>query len=165
MRLNLHEIIGVPGRELPFDYEPLLPDMLFDSVTGFLTPLRAAGKVRNSAGVLVLTAVISADVACVCARCLAEVQRHIELHTEAILAEEIQDEDNTDIYLLEGDYIDLDEVIVTDFVLSMEQRFLCGEDCRGLCEKCGKNLNDGPCSCGAQTDPRLTVLGRLLENE
>jgi len=165
MQLNLHEIIGVPGRELPFDYEPDFSDISFDSVTGFAVPPRAVGMVRNSAGVLVLTAVISADVACVCARCLTEFQRQIKLSTEAVLAEELQDENNTDIYLLDGDYIDLDEVVKTAFVLNMDQRFLCKEDCKGLCEKCGKNLNDGPCSCRVESDPRLAVLGQFLEKE
>lgn len=77
----------------------------------------------------------------------------------------MQNEDNPDIFLLEGDYIDVDEVTVTAFVLNMEQRFLCSEDCKGLCDKCGKNLNEGPCDCKAETDPRLAVLGQLLEKE
>ena len=60
---------------------------------------------------------------------------------------------------------DVDEIIVTDFILNMDQRFLCSQDCKGLCEKCGADLNNGPCSCKLNTDPRFAVLGQLLENK
>ena len=165
MRLNLREIAQVPGGQIPFRYEKDLSDLPFDSVAAFHGPLAGKGVVRNTAGVLVLTADVSVEAVCVCARCLAEFERQMPLHVEAVLADELQDEENPDIYLLDGDDIDVDEVILTAFVLNMEQRFLCREDCQGLCEKCGKNLNDGPCQCRAETDPRLAALQQLLENE
>lgn len=165
MRLNLREIINIPGGKVSFDYEPDISDMSFDSVLSFKTPLRAKGHIENEAGVLLLKAELSADLVCQCARCLKEFEKHIEFHTEAVIAEEVQDEDNPDIYLLDGDYVDVDEVIVTAFVLNIDQRFLCKEDCKGLCPKCGKNLNDGPCDCKGETDPRLAVLSQLLEKE
>ena len=165
MRLDLHEIIGIPGSSASFKYEIDLSDMHFDLVKAFKNPVTAEGEVRNIAGVLVLSATVTADMVCICARCLTEFEKHIDLAVEATLSEEVQDEDNPDIYLLDGDFIDVDEVIITAFVLNMEQRFFCREDCRGLCDKCGNNLNDGPCHCKAETDPRLAVLGQLLENE
>lgn len=49
--------------------------------------------------------------------------------------------------------------------LELPQRYLCREDCRGLCPTCGKNLNEGPCGCREDNgDPRMDVLRRLLEN-
>ena len=42
---------------------------------------------------------------------------------------------------------------------------LCSEDCKGLCPRCGADLNLGPCSCKKETDPRLAVLAKLLENK
>ena len=50
-------------------------------------------------------------------------------------------------------------------VLDLDERLLCREDCKGLCDKCGADLNEGPCSCKAEIDPRLAVLGQLLEND
>ena len=166
MRLDLHEIINIPGGEVDFAYEPDTTGLEFESVKGFAMPLRAAGRIRNTAGVLRLTADLTAELDCVCARCLKEFKKPFRLHTEAILAEEVQDEDsNPDIFLLDGDYIDVDEVVITAFVLNMEQKLLCSEDCKGLCNKCGKDLNDGPCGCKAEQDPRLAVLGQILEKE
>lgn len=165
MRLDLREIINLPGKSVKFDYQPDMDGLEFDSVNRFLSPVKAVGEIVNIAGVLTLNAEIEADLECVCARCLKEFDKHIRLHTEAIIVEEAQDEDNPDIFFLDGDYMDVDEVIVTAFILNMEQRFLCSEDCKGLCDKCGKNLNDGPCGCKAETDPRLAVLGQLLEKD
>ena len=65
----------------------------------------------------------------------------------------------------EGDEIDLDEILSTCFVLDMETKFLCREDCKGLCDRCGSNLNLGPCGCRKQIDPRFAVLEQLLDKD
>jgi len=165
MRLNLSGIINVPGSSVSFDYEPDVSGLVFESVAEFVRPLRASGSVRNTAGVLTLSAEITADLCCVCARCLKEFEKHIQLPCEAVLAESIQNEEESDAYLLDGDEADLDEVLLTAFVLNMDQRFLCREDCKGLCERCGKDLNEGPCGCMQEIDPRLAALSRFLEDE
>lgn len=165
MRLDLREIINIPGGTVSFDYLPDISELDFPSVTGFTSPLRAVGAVRNNAGVLALRAEITAKLSCDCARCLREFEKSINLPIEAVLVEEAQDVEDPDIYLLDGNSIDVDEVILTAFILNLEQRFLCSEDCKGLCEKCGKNLNDGPCTCRAESDPRFAVLEQLLEKE
>jgi uncharacterized protein len=165
MRLDLREIINIPGGTVSFDCLPDVSELDFPSVTGFTEPLRAVGTVRNTAGVLMLKAVITAKLRCTCARCLREFEKDFRLDTEAVLVTEAQDKDDPDLYILDGDCVDVDEVVITAFVLNLDQRILCSEDCKGLCEKCGKNLNDGPCSCRAESDPRFAVLGQLLENE
>ncbi len=164
MRLNLHEVIGNPGKSVDFSYQPDLSALEFESVKAIHSPVTAEGRVYNSAGVLKLEGTLHVDMTCICARCLKEFERSMLLPLNAVLADGAEDEENPDIFLLDGDYIDLDEVVITAFVLDVEQRYLCREDCKGLCSKCGKDLNDGPCSCAVDTDPRLAVLGQLLEN-
>ena len=73
--------------------------------------------------------------------------------------------DDPDLYILEGDEIDLDEILSTCFVLDMETKFLCDEDCKGLCSSCGQNLNLGPCKCRKPIDPRFAVLEQLLDKD
>ena len=51
-------------------------------------------------------------------------------------------------------------------VLDMDTKTLCSEDCKGLCPRCGADLNQGPCSCAKKdVDPRLAVLAKLLEKD
>ena len=164
MRLNLREVIENPGNSVDFSYQPDFSGLNFECVKSIEPSISAEGRVYNSAGVMKLEGTLHVDMICICSRCLKEFTRSTDLPLNAILADEAIDEENPDIFLLDGDYIDLDEVVTTAFVLDVEQIYLCSEDCKGLCPKCGKNLNDGPCSCTADADPRLAVLGQLLEN-
>ena len=42
---------------------------------------------------------------------------------------------------------------------------LCREDCRGICRKCGRNLNEGDCGCDTvELDPRMAVIAEIFKN-
>ena len=150
---------------MPFDYELDLGNFAFGSVKSMRAPLFVSGAVRNTAGILSLEAEVDADMVCACARCLRAFDKKIHLHVSALLTDDEEKRDDPDMFVLDGDWLDVDEVIRTAFILSLEQRFLCKEDCKGLCATCGADLNEGPCKCKASVDPRLAVLGQLLENE
>ena len=164
MNLNLHDVIGIPSAEKEFSFSPDFSDYSFGSVLS-LGDAAARGRVRNEAGILKLEGSLQTSMHCECARCLKEFDKQVDMPVTAVIADELQDEDNPDIFLLNGDFADLGEVFSTAFVLNVDQRQLCNEDCRGLCDKCGKNLNDGPCSCVPEKDPRLAVLGQFLEKD
>ena len=67
--------------------------------------------------------------------------------------------------VLNSGKVDLDDLARTAFILGMDTKTLCSEDCKGLCARCGADLNVGPCSCKKEADPRLAVLAKLLENK
>lgn len=59
----------------------------------------------------------------------------------------------------EGDRIDLTELIREQILLDEPIKHLCSGDCKGICQKCGKNLNEGPCNCKEEhQDPRWDAL-------
>ena len=165
MLLDLREIIGVPGGLVEFDYEPDLSDAAEGSVVQIIQPTRAAGSVVNRAGALTLSANVDALCLCVCARCLKEFEYPIHQQVSAYLTEGGEDGEDPDSYLLQGDKIDLDEIIITEFVLETTDTILCDADCAGLCEKCGFDLNEGPCDCDDDIDPRLSILKQFLDDE
>ena len=80
------------------------------------------------------------------------------------LVEEFTNEDSEDegVFPLEADAADLEEIVRTVFVLNLDSKLLCKPDCKGLCCRCGKNLNDGPCGCQKELDPRFAALQQLL---
>ena len=164
MRLDLRELINIPGKSISFSYDLDLGNMAFPSVKEIKRPLAVEGTVYNEAGVVRLKAEVSCDLICICDRCASEFCKTKQLDVEAVFADEIVNEDNVDIFLLDGNFADIDEVIINAFVLSMESKFLCRDDCKGLCPQCGKNLNEGPCSCKSDVDPRLAVLEQLLDD-
>ncbi len=59
--------------------------------------------------------------------------------------------------------LDLREAIRQNLLLALPMQPICTEACAGLCPHCGKNLNEGPCSCEPTPDERLSVLGDLLK--
>ena len=166
MLLELREVIGVPGNRVRFEYEPDLSGAAFGSVVRIEKPARAAGSVVNSAGVLTFSADVDAECVVCCARCLKEFRLPVSTQISAYLTESSeQSNEDSDGYMLQGDKVDADEIIITEFVLELDQRLLCRPDCAGLCQKCGSDLNDGPCSCKADIDPRLAALQQLLDND
>ena len=164
MFLDLHEIIEVPGGRVPFRCELSADRLSFPALVSFSGPVTASGEVKNTAGILELDAVVEADMIVRCDRCTAEFPRKLSLPVSVTLKADPDEEDYEELFPLEGDGVDVCDVLETCFILNMDQKFLCSEDCRGLCERCGRNLNDGPCGCGKQTDPRMAVLAQLLDD-
>ena len=98
-------------------------------------------------------------------RCARDFSREVRFPIDVVLVTELADEENEDewVFPLEGDSADLDDIVRTVFVLSLDSKLLCKEDCKGICQRCGKNLNDGPCNCQKELDPRFAALKQLLE--
>ncbi len=165
MRLNLCEIIEMPGKSLPFECQLETERLMCPSIKAFLAPPIGSGKIINTAGTLSLIGKLEAYLVLLCDRCGCEYQRHLEIPLEAKLAADESDEGDPETYPLEGDWLDVSDVLETSLILSMDQKSLCSEDCAGLCSKCGKNLNCGPCDCKKEIDPRLAVLQQLLDKE
>lgn len=163
MGLDLRDLIDKPGGRVSFSYDLDTERISFPSVISYPRPPHAEGFIENQAGALTLRGLLTADMLCRCDRCASEYELRKEIRLEIPLAAELQDEENPDIFLIEGDALDLDDVLETSLVLDMESKFLCRPDCAGLCAVCGANLNDGPCNCRNPNDPRLAVLEQLLD--
>ena len=99
----------------------------------------------------------------VCDRCGKEFLQDKEITYSCMLAEELQNEDNDEIVLLTDGEVDLGDLARTAFILGMDTKTLCSEDCKGLCPGCGVNLNQEPCRCKKQADPRWAALEQLLD--
>ena len=167
MLLGLSKIIDCPGASVPFSTSVDLSDLCFGVSYPVSEPVKAEGMVRNTAGVLVMTGEITTCIHGTCDRCATAFDREIELPINVVLVTEMANEENEDewVFPLEGDSADLDDIVRTVFVLNLDSKLLCKEDCKGLCHRCGKNLNDGPCNCQKELDPRFAALKQLLENK
>ena len=165
MLLGLSKIIDCPGASVPFSTSVDLSDLRYGICNPVSEPVLAEGVVRNTAGVLVMTGQIQTTIHGICDRCTSPFDREIVFPIDVVLVTELADEENEDerVFPLEGDSADLDDIVRTVFVLNLDSKLLCKEDCKGLCHRCGKNLNDGPCNCQKERDPRFAALKQLLE--
>ena len=164
MRLGLSQIIDRPGESVSYSAVVDLSDLQYGAGCPVTEPVLASGTVRNTAGVLMMKGKITTCIHGICDRCATEFDRDVDIPIDAVLVTELANEENEDewVFTLEGDSADLDDIVRTIFVLNMDSKLLCSDDCQGLCCKCGKNLNEGPCGCGKEIDPRLAALRQLL---
>jgi uncharacterized protein len=71
-------------------------------------------------------------------------------------------EELADLATYENDEVDLEEMIREELLLALPMAAVCAESCKGLCPTCGKNLNEGPCTCEpAPKDDRWGALKNL----
>ena len=93
MKLNLREIIEIPGGSVPFAQELDTALLDFPSVRAYTAPITAEGKVVNTAGILTLQGKLHAQMLCVCDRCGAEFPRTVDLDLHADITADAQDDD------------------------------------------------------------------------
>jgi uncharacterized protein len=104
-----------------------------------------------------------------CDRCLDEVKTFLELVIDKEVdmkqsAEgRIEDLDETDFVI--GYNLDVDKLIYSEILVNWPMKTLCKEDCKGICRKCGTNLNHGSCDCDTvELDPRMAVIAEIFKN-
>ena len=165
MLFDVKPILHTPGKRLEFQFELDLSDVEFAGRYPVSQPVSVSGQVRNTADVLELELTARTTLDAMCDRCGKEFSQDKEVTYSCVLAEEVQNDDNDEIVLLEDGKADVGDLARTAFILGMDTKTLCSEDCKGLCPRCGADLNLGPCSCKKETDPRLAVLAKLLENK
>ena len=167
MLLDLSKIIDRPGASRPFSEDLDLSDLVFGNCKPAEEPVHAEGVIRNTAGVLLVDGTVTAQLHGICDRCAREFRRCVQYPIEAVLVQELLDEESEGrwAFALQGNNADLEDVIRTVFVLGMDSKLLCRDDCKGLCCRCGANLNDGPCSCGKEIDSRFAALQQLLKDK
>ena len=165
MLLDLKPILVTPGASLPFETHENLSDLVFGSCKPASKPVLAYGKVRNTAGVLELTGELTTTLHGVCDRCASEFTRAVQIPIHAVLVseEELEQAEDEWVFGIHDGCADLTDIITTAFVLNMDSQLLCRTDCKGVCFRCGKNLNEGPCGCRKEPDSRFAVLQQLLD--
>ena len=149
-----------------FDFEGRISDLeIFEPYVGNFKTNVSLNKFDNQI-ILDSRTGIAADL--VCDRCASEFQTVIESKYKMVYLFRTNFDDTASereevVYLhLDTDKIDLDKDIRDYAVLAVPMKQLCSEDCKGLCAKCGKNLNDGLCDCAEEViDSRWEIIQKL----
>ncbi len=166
MKLDLKPFAQQPGAVLPFEFQLDLSGTEWNGARPFTRPVRVRGEVRNRAGAMELDARLDTVLSLACDRCAKPFEREKTVEYETLLAFELANGESDDIVLLNRDgELELDELMREVFLLEMDTKNLCSQDCRGLCPGCGADLNVEPCRCRKETDPRWAKLARLLGPE
>lgn len=129
------------------------------------------GDLSKSAASTTLKGRLAGTLEIDCDRCLEPQQRpiDIELDLEFVPERSFGADDNLELQsgdmkidALADEHIDTAQIAREQILLDVPQQFFCREDCQGLCQKCGANLNETDCGCSdTEIDPRWAALKNL----
>ena len=164
--LKVADALKNPGQTYPFTADAQLEEMevLGDPVR--FEDIRVEGEFLCTGDNVSLTATAVAEVISRCSRCLEEVRLPIRADVDAVFSRRPDPED-PDLYGFEASILELTDAVRDALLLELPLRFLCGEDCKGLCPQCGVNLNKGSCTCqegGEVTNP-FSALKAIVQND
>ncbi|MEM7481630.1 MAG: DUF177 domain-containing protein [Acidobacteriota bacterium] len=137
-----------------------------------LGPVIWRGRVVEVEGGFFLRARLEASQGLRCDRCLTEFERDLEGDVELLVVIDEPPEDDEielradDLGILyhDGEEFDTWPLLIEHLTLGVPMQPLCRDDCRGLCARCGEDLNDGTCDCGQEEpDPRWAALAQLKD--
>ncbi len=166
MRLDIGQVLDVVGEKLEFAGVIDLSWVIRHGTKLFPDALAVEGAADNRAGVVTLRYQISGVMPFVCDRCLMQSERRISQRFEHPVVRSLEDPSLDDVFMTapEG-VLELDEIASSDLQLSLPQVFLCKEDCKGLCPRCGADLNQTNCGCRTDSGGPLEILKNLLNDE
>lgn len=157
--IELENVFNNEGENKEFDYSFVIDD---DDIIA--SPVSVKGSINNKSGIVTLSAKAEYEISTICALCTSPIKRRFNVPVEHILLSYIGNEEDYDKYIVVEDMrLELDELVREDIFLAMPSRFLCKEDCKGLCSLCGADLNQGNCGCKKPTDVRWDALKELFE--
>ena len=164
MLFELKSVFQNEGEEKQVNYKLDIADIDIDGVFPFRTPIDVTATAKNRASLVSLTIRACFSYSRSCARCSTDFTREMDMLFEHKLAQTLVDDGNDD-YIETPDFkLELDDIVISDILLSLPQKNLCKDDCKGLCQICGKNLNEGDCSCDKrEIDPRLEMLKQFMD--
>jgi uncharacterized protein len=174
MILHIDQLQAVAEVSVDFDAQQCrLPQ---EEIGKFLAPIHLVAQARKVEEEITLEGRVSSSLQMTCARCLHPYREALDESFEVVYLpypeelnakEELElDEADMNIVYYTDEEIDLTALVHDQVLLLLPVKPLCKADCAGLCPSCGKDLNEGPCSCSHDTvDPRFAVLKTLLASE
>ncbi|MEG2174425.1 MAG: DUF177 domain-containing protein [Oscillospiraceae bacterium] len=164
MTLSIEHVLNITDEQADFAGFVDLSEMKRHGEVLFPEQLAVCGTVANRAGVVTLRYQISGRLPYACDRCLMQCERTLVETFSHSVVRQLADEELDDVFLVSSDgVLQLDEIASADLLLFLPQVFLCREDCKGLCPRCGGDLNVSECDCRRENvDLRFAKLKELL---
>lgn len=163
MVVDLSPVFNNDEEVINIDATINIDDVIISGENPFVSPVHIKGKIENRTGIVRLLTVSDFLYRTHCDRCYETVERKINTESSHILVSSLNQEDNDEFILVADMRFDVGQLIRDDILLDMPTKFLCDENCKGLCVYCGKNLNEGLCGCKKPIDPRLEILNQLFD--
>ncbi|MGL5245207.1 MAG: YceD family protein [Sarcina sp.] len=164
MKLKFSELCSKRERKKAIDLCLDLKNIEFEHETfRVLNPLEFKGEILSYDDIIIIKGKVTGKIQMECSRCL----KHFSYNVHNDIDEKFTNNSNQEedsIILVEGDELDITEIIVNNVISTLPIKKLCDENCRGLCQECGTDLNVHICNCNTQdVDIRLAKLKDLFK--
>ena len=140
-----------------------------------ISPIKARLKIMKIGSEIIVKGEVAADIKLQCSRCVSDFNSVFSVPVDVVYhpLDELKGEErheipsgelNMDFY--SGDEMDITTLMKEQILLNIPMKPLCKDSCRGICRTCGKNLNEGDCSCPpTETDSRFDILKKILDRD
>lgn len=166
MIIDLSEIIKNDSIKINLDSDISFEQVEFMGESfQFEKPLHIKGTIVNNTKSLELNAEVEGEMGVCCARCREPLTVRVEFGVKEVIMQNAEGIDDEDVIVIDGEKIDIAEVVLNNFLMNVSGKYLCHDDCKGLCPKCGINLNKGECNCSDDDiDPRWAKLAEIMKD-
>lgn len=167
MKINILDLISKKYDELPVNTKVDIENIYRGGeVFSLIEPISIKGRLYRIDHDVIFSGLLETVIRTECNRCLEDVISNISFEFNEKIIGESQDEAYDAIIEMEKDCINLEVFLERLLILKLPMRFLCSDDCKGLCPQCGMNLNSSSCSCEKEDiDIRLIKLKELLKQD
>ncbi|HVL64493.1 MAG TPA: DUF177 domain-containing protein [Actinomycetota bacterium] len=158
--VSVAEVLGRPGTYRDIRLSAPLPGVRTKLARLGDAPVRGDLRAESVVEGILVTGRAEAPVVATCARCLRDVQTAASPELcELFVAPGTQVAPDEDVYEIRGTDIDLEPALRDALTLALPLNPLCREDCKGICARCGADLNATSCDCSDDdVDPRWAIL-------
>ena len=166
MHLDFTGLFNSSVDEIPVDYRLNLDDFEYGTYKPLTDGVSVKGRAYSKADVVYLDLSITFTFNGICDRCADEFSRDYSLDISRVVVSHLENEEDDEDYIIadSDNKLNLDDFVYQEIQLFLPQKMLCNDDCKGLCPKCGMNLNKGKCDCKSDVDPRMAALLELLDD-
>lgn len=165
MKINIKTIKNEVGASQPFDFITTADQVGLDGEHLWIDgTVSVHGEMINNGRAIEVAGVLKATAKYECDRCLTEFERPVEIPFSEVFQENVSKDNEAGIFGYAGNVIDLSAAIRENVIMSRPLKTFCSAECRGLCPKCGTNLNVSSCACERDSiDPRLAALQKIFD--
>jgi uncharacterized protein len=134
--------------------------------------IKAAFALNRAGHTVIVRGHLSGGLSFVCSRCAEEASFQVDHSFTHVYIEaaakatnvpgEMDSDEDLEVTYYDGDDVELEPLVAEEIVLALPVAPKCSDGCKGICQNCGKNLNEGPCSCASDVvDPRWARLKEI----
>lgn len=167
MLIDISELLSVNGKDVEVSvdiemqrYVSRMCDYEIIRKKPLLIRLHNTGKRRFT-----LETAVDITLLMQCGRCLEDVEYDLQFDVKKEIDMNESDGETDELFYISDDKLDVEKLVYNEILVNLPMKVLCSENCKGICNRCGANLNSQTCDCDTtELDPRMSKIRDIFNN-